>query len=48
MYFVPEGRHDSSQARSAWSHEENSPVPAGRGLSASLPQELRAFAPSGH
>src|SRR5271166_4541872 len=30
MYFVPEGQHDSSQARSAWSHEENSPVPAGR------------------
>ena len=30
MYFVPEGQHDSSQARSAWSHEESSPVPAGR------------------
>ena len=30
MSFVPEGQHDSSQARSAWSHEENSPVPAGR------------------
>src|ERR1700688_1614510 len=30
MSFVPEGHHDSSQARSAWSHEENSPVPAGR------------------
>ena len=30
MYFVPEGQHDSSQARSAWSHEENSPVPVGR------------------
>src|SRR6202030_4561829 len=30
MYFVPEGQHDSSQARSAWRHEENSPVPAGR------------------
>jgi hypothetical protein len=30
MYFVPEGQHDSSQARSAWSHEENCPVPAGR------------------
>jgi hypothetical protein len=28
--FVPEGQHDSSQARSAWNHEENSPVPAGR------------------
>src|SRR5271157_4770020 len=28
--FVPEGQHDSSQARSAWSHEENSLVPAGR------------------
>jgi hypothetical protein len=30
MYFVPEGQHDSSQARSTWSHEENCPVPAGR------------------
>src|ERR1700688_1877801 len=30
MYFVPEGQDDSSQARSAWSPEENSPVPAGR------------------
>jgi hypothetical protein len=30
MYFVPEGEHDRSQARSAWRHEENSPVPAGR------------------
>jgi hypothetical protein len=30
MYFVPEGQHDSSLARSAWSHEENSLVPAGR------------------
>ena len=30
MYFVPEGQHDSSQARSAWDYEENSPVPAGR------------------
>src|ERR1700720_21864 len=30
MYFVPEGQHDRSQARSAWRHEENSPVPAGR------------------
>jgi hypothetical protein len=28
--FVPEGQHDGSQARSAWSHEENSLVPAGR------------------
>ena len=25
--FVPEGQHDSSQARSAWNHEENGPVP---------------------
>jgi hypothetical protein len=23
--FVPEGQHDSSQARSAWNQEENSP-----------------------
>jgi hypothetical protein len=30
MAFVPEGQADSSQARSAWSQEENSPVPAGR------------------
>src|SRR5271170_2829762 len=30
MSFVPEGQHDRSQARSAWSHEENTPVPAGR------------------
>jgi hypothetical protein len=30
VYFVPEGQHDSSQARSAWDYEENSPVPAGR------------------
>jgi hypothetical protein len=22
---VPEGQHDSSQARSAWNHQENSP-----------------------
>ena len=30
MSFVPEGQHDSSQALSAWNHEENSLVPAGR------------------
>ena len=30
MSFVPEGQADSSQAQSAWSHEENGPVPAGR------------------
>jgi hypothetical protein len=30
MVFVPEGQHDRSQARSAWNHEENSSVPAGR------------------
>ena len=30
MVFVAEGQHDRSQARSAWNHEENSPVPAGR------------------
>ena len=28
MVFVPEGQHDSSQARSAWNHEENSPRPS--------------------
>jgi hypothetical protein len=30
MAFVPEGQADSSQARSAWNHEKNSLVPAGR------------------
>src|SRR4029078_13697070 len=30
MAFVPEGQHDSSKARSAWNHEENISVPAGR------------------
>jgi hypothetical protein len=30
MDFVPEGQHDSSQARNAWNREENSLVPAGR------------------
>jgi hypothetical protein len=30
MYFVPEGQHDRSQARSAWRHEKNSLVPEGR------------------
>jgi hypothetical protein len=25
MHFVPEGQADSSQARSAWSHEKNNP-----------------------
>jgi hypothetical protein len=30
VHFVPEGQPDSSQARSAWDSEENSPVPAGR------------------
>jgi hypothetical protein len=29
-FVSPEGQHDSSQARSAWNHQENSPVPAGR------------------
>jgi hypothetical protein len=29
MVFVPEGQHDSSLARSAWNHEENSPAPNG-------------------
>ena len=28
--FVREGQHDRSQARSAWSDEENGAVPAGR------------------
>jgi hypothetical protein len=27
--FVPEGQHHSSQARSAWNHEENGPRPSG-------------------
>ena len=30
VVFVPEGQHDRSQARSAWNHDENRPVPAGR------------------
>jgi hypothetical protein len=30
MVFVAEEQHDGSQARRAWNHEENSPVPAGR------------------
>jgi hypothetical protein len=30
MVFVPEGQADRSQARSAWSHQQNSLVPAGR------------------
>jgi hypothetical protein len=30
MVSVPEGQHDSNLARSAWSPQENSPVPAGR------------------
>jgi hypothetical protein len=25
LWFVPEGQHDRSQARSAWNHKENSP-----------------------
>jgi hypothetical protein len=29
MYFVPEGQHDSSQARSAWSHEKKDSHPSG-------------------
>jgi hypothetical protein len=29
MYFVPEGQHDSSQARSAWNHEIKWPRPSG-------------------
>jgi hypothetical protein len=30
MVFVPEGQHDGSHPRSAWNHEENGLVPAGR------------------
>jgi hypothetical protein len=29
MYLVPEGQHDRSQARSAWSHEKNCLRPSG-------------------
>jgi hypothetical protein len=29
MYFVPEGQHDSSQARSAWVPIQKDPVPEG-------------------
>jgi hypothetical protein len=37
MVFVPEGQPDRSQARSAWDHEKNSPVPEGRLKSLSVP-----------
>jgi len=30
MVFVPEGQHDSSQARSAWVAMQKGPVPEGR------------------
>jgi hypothetical protein len=44
VYFVPEGRHDSSQARSAWDYELEltmpSTVPPGRGLFAYLPRHF--------
>ena len=47
MAFVPEGQADSSQARSAWSHEESGPVPAGRlnrtSSDSNFQQEYRAF-----
>src|ERR1700722_1592719 len=47
MVFVPEGQHDRSQARSAWNHEENSHVPAGRlnrsHRTQTFPQEYLAF-----
>ena len=38
MSFVPEGQHDSSQARSAWDYEENSLVPGGRSKALSVPE----------
>jgi hypothetical protein len=37
MVFVPEGQPDRSQARSAWDHQENSPVPEERLKSLSVP-----------
>ena len=38
MAFVPEGQHDSSQARSAWVLMERGPVPEGRSKSLSVPE----------
>src|SRR5271165_1424255 len=37
MYFVPEGQHDSSQVRSAWVANRETPVPEGRPKSLSVP-----------
>jgi len=34
--FVPEGQHDSSQARSAWIATQRGPVPEGRSKSLSV------------
>ena len=38
MVFVPERQHDSSQARSAWNHEGNSPVPLSQSPSPNPPR----------
>jgi hypothetical protein len=38
MVFVPEGQHDSSQARSAWVVMQRGPVPEGRSKSLSVPE----------
>ena len=46
MCFVPEGQHDSSQARSAWSHEEHSPVPAGRLNGSRLRLDANQYGPA--
>ena len=52
MAFVPEGQADSSQARSAWNHEKNSLVPAGRLIGSRLRsgarQEDVIGPPAGH
>jgi hypothetical protein len=37
MVFVPEGQHDSSQARSAWIVMQRGPVPKGRSKSLAVP-----------
>src|ERR1700722_20001869 len=38
MVFVPEGQHDSSQARSAWVEMQRGPVPEGRLKALLVPQ----------
>jgi hypothetical protein len=42
MVFVPEGQHDSSQARSAWEEMQRGPVPEGRSKAWSVPENRPA------